>query len=141
VTGSRPAEGCEAFAVAEVTVGAASGLAVRGEVELVTAPALTVALDEAIRGSSGPFIVDLSTVDFLDSSGIHCLVRARALLGRDDRPIMLVCPRSNVRRVLALAGLDELVPLYASREELARVLADPPTSSRRHPPSMRPDSG
>ena len=39
MTGSRSAEGCEAFAVAEVTVGAATGLAVRGEVELATAPA------------------------------------------------------------------------------------------------------
>jgi anti-sigma B factor antagonist len=127
VIGPRSAVGSDAFAILELTVGPASGLAVRGEVELVTAPELTNALDDAIRRTSGPFVIDLSDVDFLDSSGIHCLVRARALLGRHDRPLLVVCPRSTIRRVLALAGLDELVPLYASRDELARALSGPPT--------------
>jgi anti-sigma B factor antagonist len=100
-------------------------VAVRGEVELATTPVLTAALEEGIRRSSGPFVVDLAAVDFLDSSGIHCLVRARALLGRDDRALALVCPRNNVRRVLTLAGIDELVPIYGSREELSRAVTPP----------------
>jgi anti-sigma B factor antagonist len=112
----------EAFAVVDLALGEVAGVAVRGELELVTAPDLTAALDDAIRRSSGPFIVDLTTVDFLDSSGISCLVRARALLGREDRTLGLVCPPGSVRRVLEIAGIDELVALYASREELARAL-------------------
>ena len=47
---------------------------------------LSAALDEAIRGSEGPFVIDLSNVGFLDSSGIACLMRARALLGREIGP-------------------------------------------------------
>jgi anti-sigma B factor antagonist len=112
----------EAFAVVDLALGAVAGVAVRGELELATAPDLTAALDDAIRRSSGPFVIDLSTVGFLDSSGISCLVRARALLGRDDRTLGLVCPPGNVRRVLEIAGIDDLVALYASREELARAL-------------------
>jgi anti-anti-sigma factor len=106
-----------------------AGVAVRGEVELATAPVLTAALEDGIRRSSGPFVVDLVAVDFLDSSGIHCLVRARALLGRDDRALALICPPNHVRRVLELAGIDELVPVYGSREELARALTPPPDAS------------
>jgi anti-sigma B factor antagonist len=112
----------EAFAVVELALEAVAGVAVRGELELATAPQLTAALDDAIRGSCGPFVIDLSTVGFLDSSGISCLVRARALLGRDDRTLGLVCPPGDIRRVLEIAGVDELVALYASREELARAL-------------------
>jgi anti-anti-sigma factor len=133
--GARPAErhvagmrggGADSFEVVELPMHEVAGVAVRGEVELATAPVLTTALEEGIRRSSGPFVIDLVAVDFLDSSGIHCLVRARALLGRDDRALALVCPPNNVRRVLELAGIDELVPVYGSREELARALTPPP---------------
>jgi anti-sigma B factor antagonist len=112
--GSAPA-----FEVAAVILGGLAAVAVRGEVDLVTAPELTAALEERIRRSSGPLVVDLSAVDFLDSCGIHCLVRARALLGRKDRQLAIVCPRANVRRVLELAGIDQLVALYDSHDELA----------------------
>jgi anti-anti-sigma factor len=110
------------FAVVDLVLGPAAGVAVRGEVEIATAAELTAALDEAIRRTSGPFVVDLSTVGFLDSSGINCLMRARALLGRDDRTLELICPPGSTRRVLDLVGMDELVALYASRDEVLRAL-------------------
>jgi anti-sigma B factor antagonist len=137
---SRPAErwmadrrggADESFSVVDLPTEKVTGVAVRGEVELATAPVLTAALEESIRRSSGAFVVDLVAVDFLDSSGIACLVRARALLGRDDRALALVCPPGNVRRVLELAGIDELVPVYGTRDELMRSLtpSNPSTSA------------
>jgi anti-sigma B factor antagonist len=116
-----------AFQVFEVALGGVAGVAARGEVEISTAAALSEAIDEGILHTRGPFVIDLCAVDFLDSSGIHCLVRARALLAREDRALALVCPPGTVRRVLEMTGLDELVPLYDSRDELIRVLGPPPT--------------
>jgi anti-sigma B factor antagonist len=104
--------------VCELGLPGAAGVAVRGELELATAPALTEALDDAIRDTTGPFVVDLSNVGFLDSTGIACLMRARALLGRDDRELGLICPPGSARRALEVTGVDELVALYASRDEL-----------------------
>jgi anti-sigma B factor antagonist len=109
--------------IRELGLGETAGVSLRGEVELATAPALTAALDDAVRASSGLFVIDLGAVDFLDSSGIACLVRARAMLGQDDRQLVLICPPGSARRALLLTGIDDLVPLYASREELARALA------------------
>lgn len=115
-------DAARAFEVVDLPSDKVAGVAVRGEVELATAPALTAALEEGIRRSSGAFVIDLVAVDFLDSSGVACLVRARALLGRDDRALALVCPPGSVRRVLELTGIDELVPVYGSRDELTRAL-------------------
>jgi anti-sigma B factor antagonist len=114
----RQMDAARAFEVVDLPTDGVAGVAVRGEVELATAPALTAALEDGIRRTSGAFVVDLVAVDFLDSSGIACLVRARALLGRDDRALALVCPPGSVRRVLELTGIDELVPVYGSRDEL-----------------------
>lgn len=115
-------DAARAFEVVDLPSDKVAGVAVRGEVELATAPALTAALEEGIRRSSGAFVIDLVGVDFLDSSGVACLVRARALLGRDDRALALICPPGSVRRVLELTGIDELVPVYGSRDELTRAL-------------------
>jgi anti-sigma B factor antagonist len=109
--------------VVDLVLGPAAGVAVRGELEIATAPELTAALDDAIRRTSGPFFIDLSKVGFLDSSAINCLMRARALLGRDDRTLGLICPPGTTRRVLELVGMDELVAVYGSRDELLRALA------------------
>ena len=49
-------------------------------------------------------------------------MRARALLGRDDRTWQLICPPGSTRRVLDLVGIGELVALYASRDELVCAL-------------------
>jgi anti-sigma B factor antagonist len=117
--GDRPRCG-SGFAVVDLALSEAVGVAVRGELELATAPELTAALDDGIRRTSGPFVIDLSMVGFLDSSGIACLMRARALLGRDDRELALICPPGSARRALELTGFDELVALYRSRDELAR---------------------
>ena len=114
----RQMDAAGAFEVVDLPTDGVAGVAVRGEVELATTPALTAALEEGIRRTSGAFVVDLVAVDFLDSSGIACLVRARALLGRDDRALALVCPPGSVRRVLELTGIDELVPVYGSGDEL-----------------------
>jgi anti-sigma B factor antagonist len=104
--------------VVELGLPGMAGVAVRGELELATAPQLTAVLDHAIRHTTGPFAIDLSQVGFLDSTGIACMMRARALLGRDDRELAVICPPGSARRALELTGVDELVALYATRDEL-----------------------
>lgn len=103
-------------------LGAAAGLAVRGEVDMATAPELAERLDTAIRESAGPFVLDLSGVDFLDSTGLGILLRGRGLLGREDRSLAVICPYGRVRRVFELSGLSTVFALYPSRDAAAADL-------------------
>ncbi len=100
----------------------APGVAVHGEVDISVAEALEEALDAAIRESVGAFVVDLSDLDFIESTGLQVLLRARGLLGREDRALAVVCPHGPVRRVFELSGFSELFALYESREEAAAAL-------------------
>jgi anti-sigma B factor antagonist len=111
-----------ALEVGDAPLADARGLAVRGEVDMETAPALDDALADAIRDSAGALVLDLSGVDFHDSSGLQVLLRARALLGREDRELAVVCPFGRVRRVFELAGVSDLFVLYASREAALAAL-------------------
>jgi anti-sigma B factor antagonist len=106
----------------DAALGAAAGLAVRGQVDPATAPALTERLDAAIRESIGAFALDLSGVDFLDSTGLRVLLRARGILGREDRALVVICPHGPVRRVFELSGLSTVFALYPSRDAAAADL-------------------
>ena len=64
-------------------------------------------------------------VEFLDSSGLNVLLRARALLGREERALAVVCPPGPVRRLFEMSGVAELFFLYGSREEAAAALVPP----------------
>ncbi len=83
---------------------------------------LEQALDAAIRDTAGAFVLDLCDVDFIDSSGSRLILRARALLAREDRALAIVCPPGPVRRLFELVGIADLLFLYASRREAAAAL-------------------
>ena len=108
--------------IREAKLDEAPGVVVKGEVDIADAQALDDTLQKAIISSVGAFVIDLSDLEFIDSSGLHVLHRARGLLGREDRQLAVVCPHGPVRRVFELSGLSELFALFATREEAAAAL-------------------
>ena len=56
-------------------------------------------------------MLDLSGLAFMDSAGVNELLRARSLLGREERALVVRCPPGPVRRVLDLVGVAELFEL------------------------------
>ena len=50
------------------------------------------------------------------------LLRARALLGREDRALVIVCPPGPVLRLFEMVGIADPLFLYPSREGAARAL-------------------
>ena len=110
------------FGIARADLNGAPGLAVSGEVDIAVVPALERALDAAIRDTIGAFVLDLCDLEFLDSRGLAVLLRARALLARDERALAIVCPPGNVRRLFEVAGVADLLFLYDAREDVAAEL-------------------
>jgi anti-sigma B factor antagonist len=92
------------------------GLALRGELDADTAGRLDVILQEALIDSCGPFVLDLSGLTFMDSGGINELLRTRALLGREERTLVVVCEGGPVRRVIDLVGIADLFTIVPTRE-------------------------
>ena len=115
-----------ALAVEPAAIAGTPGLAVAGELDAATAPVLETALREALIDTTGTFVIDLDGLAFMDSTGVTALLRARSLLGREDRRLVLVCRPGPVRRVLELVGVADVFPALASRAEAERalVLAD-----------------
>jgi len=103
-------------------IGGAHAIALAGELDLETGPRFSEEVEIAVWGTVGAFVLDLSELTFLDSSGLHALLRARAFLAREDRPLVLVCPPGPARRVLDLASVLDTFVVYASSEAAAAAL-------------------
>jgi anti-sigma B factor antagonist len=106
------------FEVRDTGQGDVPGVALHGEIDIAVGPALEAALEDAIRESVGAFVIDLTDLDFIESTGLHILVRARALLSREDRALAIVCPHGPVRRAFELTGFSDLFVFFATREEV-----------------------
>lgn len=95
-------------------------VAATGEVDVYTAPVLDEALSAAIAGGATSVVVDLSGVDFLDSTGLSVLVKALKRVRDADGALDVVVTAERVSKVFRITGLDQVIPVHAS---LADALA------------------
>lgn len=85
-----------------------------GEVDVFTAPALDEALEPLTSQPSPQVIVDLTGVDFLDSSGLGVLVKALKRVRDHEGTLRLVVTSDRIAKVFKVTGLDAVIPLHAT---------------------------
>ena len=81
---------------------------VRGEIDMATAGRLRDAI-EPHMGPKQTIVLDLSEVDFMDSSALHVLVQARGRLTEDGGSLVLRNPSRAAHRLLTVAGANDLL--------------------------------
>lgn len=97
-------------------------IAVAGELDQSTAEELREALDRAVAEPSASVLVDLSDCRFIDSTGLSLLVEAKRQLADDERGFGVCCPDADVRRLLELTGIDQVVGMFDTRPEATAAL-------------------
>jgi anti-sigma B factor antagonist len=97
-------------------------VAVHGELDLETAPALKTALVEAIEEQPGRrIVVDLEGLDFIDSIGLGILLGGLKRARGSDGELVLVATGRNVLKVLELTGLVRVFEIHPGRREALRA--------------------
>jgi anti-anti-sigma factor len=81
-----------------------------GDIDMAVTPDLRTALVEAVAEHSARCLVlDLSAVDYIDSSGIELLFRVHGALDGDGVELIVVAPPgSGAARLLGLVALDDI---------------------------------
>lgn len=83
---------------------------IHGEIDLNTSPEVRSTIGRVARPGR-QVVIDLTGVDFLDSTGLGSLVWARKRMRRDGGDILVTCPQPTVRRVLEISGVTRIVPV------------------------------
>jgi anti-sigma B factor antagonist len=78
-------------------------LKLSGQIDVSTEAVVRDALDQAVGDGTSKVVLDMSEVDFMDSSGIAVLLVA----ARRVDALELHCPTEIIRRLITIAGLSE----------------------------------
>jgi anti-sigma B factor antagonist len=100
--------------------GAWAVVEVGGELDLYTAPSFRESVLEAAGDTEPPkVIVDFHGLGFIDSSGLGAIVACLKNLRERGGDLALAAPDGvGLRRLLALTGLDRVLTLYETVDEI-----------------------
>ena len=94
-------------------------LAISGEIDLATVDQLEKDLKLCQETGSGNLVVDLTGADFMDSSGLRCLVMADRSYRDAGRRFALVVEHGPISRLIELSGVEATIEVVSSVEDLA----------------------
>jgi len=92
-----------------------SVVAVRGEVDLHTAPKVQYAIERGAEGVEA-VVVDMGAIAFMDSTALSTLMRAKESLENKGTSLRLTAPSKAVERIFAVTGFEDYFDIYPSRE-------------------------
>ncbi|MBX5440764.1 MAG: STAS domain-containing protein [Solirubrobacteraceae bacterium] len=104
-------------------VDGATVVAVDGELDAASTPALSGPLSAAVA-EGGAVVLDLSSVGFVDSTGLHAIIDARSEADERGGRLELCCEADGpVARVIEVA-LPGMIELHPDRESALAAAGD-----------------
>lgn len=102
-------------------------ITVQGYLDADTATEFQHHLANQLHHGRRHFLLDLSEVPFMDSSGMNIILRVYQQARELPGSVHIIAPTPAVRRILDLTGVSITVPVSESTEE-ALALVDQPQS-------------
>lgn len=115
---SSEAESIRGFEVAVNSDAGSAVVTISGELDIATAERLTKALDGLSVERDGRLVVDLSSVEFMDSTGLRLLITANRTAGEDGYAFAVVTGDSPAKRVFELTKMDDHIKVVDSLADL-----------------------
>jgi anti-sigma B factor antagonist len=85
---------------------------------------LESSLERAASERTGAVILDLTDLEYMDSTAVGILVGALHRLKGEERELLLVHPRERIASLLHVANLDSLFEIFDTVEQARQSLHD-----------------
>ncbi|MBP7586981.1 MAG: STAS domain-containing protein [Thermoanaerobaculia bacterium] len=112
-----------AFAVQTIAEGGVVVLALSGQLDSRTAPALERETGQALGKDCSALLFDLTALDFVASAGLRVVIMVGKRLASDGGAIALCGLNASVREVFDIAGFSSLFPILPDRAQAVALLA------------------
>ena len=83
-----------------------------GELDWASSAQHLAGIKRSIEAGSGPLIVDLTDVTYINSQGLRILIEARKLAGDAGRPLLLAGANREISEIFEIARIDTLVDIF-----------------------------
>lgn len=96
---------------------------VKGELDLVTAHEFRESVDKMIEEMAAVnLIIDLTDVNFIDSSGLGVILGRFRKITANDGKIVLTGLNPNLKRILELSGILSFIPVSTNETEAWKLI-------------------
>lgn len=96
--------------------GGVRALDLEGEVDVYTAPLLRQAIVDEVEKGTKHLLVDLSKVEYLDSTGLGILIGGVKRLKEQDGSLRLLGASPRITRIFEITGLNKIFDIYDTEE-------------------------
>jgi anti-sigma B factor antagonist len=105
------------LSLATRTQGDRTVVAVTGEIDVYTAPKLREQIVALVDEGQYHLVIDMSGVEFLDSTGLGVLVGGLKRVRAHDGSLSLVCDEERILKIFRITGLTKVFPIFATVDE------------------------
>lgn len=105
------------FEIKQSVHGATAKFAISGELDMGTTAQLSESLDKQLANGATEVILDLSELEFMDSSGLRLLIDLHDRSRNETWSLKLIAPRQEAAvLVLRATGADKALPFTEAAE-------------------------
>ena len=92
-------------------------VSVAGEIDVYTAPRLREEITELVAAGTYDIVIDMSEVEFLDSTGLGVLVGGLKRVRAHDGSLDLVCTQERILKIFRITGLTKVFGIHETVDE------------------------
>ena len=86
-------------------------VSIRGEIDIYSIEKFRDTIEEKIKTQASEIILDCSELSYMDSTGKGVLIELRNKTKELGQKIIMMNPRPNIRKLLALTGVDKIIEI------------------------------
>ena len=86
-------------------------VSIRGEIDIYSIEKFRDTIEEKTKTQASEIILDCSELSYMDSTGMGVLIELRNKTKELGQKIIMMNPRPNIRKLLALTGVDKIIEI------------------------------
>lgn len=97
-------------------------IALSGEVDVYTSPRVKQEIVDLLNGGTTRLLVDLSGVEYLDSTGLGVLIGGLKRAREREGDLKLLCDNPRILRIFEITGLTKIFDIHRTEAEAMEKL-------------------
>jgi anti-sigma B factor antagonist len=97
---------------------------IRGEMDVFTSPEVKEALAQQVLDGHRQFVIDLSRVSYIDSTGLGALIAGLKGARENDGSIAIVTSNAQISRIFEITGLTKIFSMFDSVDRASQELRE-----------------
>ena len=94
-----------------------------GYLDISTSPRLREKILEVVSGNTSLLLLDLGSIEFLDSSALGVILNGWKLMQAEGGTLAVISPEARITKIFEITALNLSIHLYNSVEEAQTALA------------------